>query len=124
MSRTSIESRELNPVTTFSYAYICGQTLRAGLALKTTSPIRAVSVNAMQSRHLEASIKSHEPNSADANPRGSLMSKRTARVGARAPRFSLPCTEGPGSEPREVSLDGFADRWLILLFYSRDFSLL
>ena len=52
------------------------------------------------------------------------MSKRTARVGARAPYFSLPCTEGPGSERRQISLDDFADGWLILLFYSRDFSLL
>lgn len=52
------------------------------------------------------------------------MSKRTARVGTRAPHFSLPCTQGPGSESREVTLDDFADRWLILLFYSRDFSLL
>lgn len=52
------------------------------------------------------------------------MTKRTARVGARAPDFVLPFTEGPGSLRGEVGLDDFADRWLILLFYSRDFSLL
>jgi peroxiredoxin len=53
-----------------------------------------------------------------------VMETRTATVGTRAPDFSLPCTEGPGSTRRQVSLDDYADRWLILLFYSRDFSLL
>ena len=52
------------------------------------------------------------------------MATRTATVGNRAPDFSLPCTAGPGSPRRQVSLDDYADRWLILLFYSRDFSLL
>jgi hypothetical protein len=53
-----------------------------------------------------------------------VMATRTATVGGRAPGFSLPCTEGPGSPRRQVSLDEYADRWLILVFYSRDFSLL
>jgi peroxiredoxin len=53
-----------------------------------------------------------------------VMEMRTATVGTRAPDFSLPCTEGPGSPRRQVSLADYADRWLILLFYSRDFSLL
>jgi peroxiredoxin len=53
-----------------------------------------------------------------------VMVTRTATVGNRAPDFSLPCTAGPGSLPRQVSLDDYAERWLILLFYSRDFSLL
>jgi peroxiredoxin len=53
-----------------------------------------------------------------------VMATRTATVGGRAPDFSLPCTEGPGSPRRQVSLDDYADRWLVLLFYSRDFSLL
>ena len=44
-------------------------------------------------------------------------------TGGGAMGFSLPCTEGPGTPPRQVSLDSYADRWLILLFYSRDFSL-
>jgi peroxiredoxin len=52
------------------------------------------------------------------------MATRTATVGTRAPALSLPCTDGPGSPPRQVSLDDYADRWLILLFYPRDFSLL
>jgi peroxiredoxin len=47
-----------------------------------------------------------------------------ATVGTRAPGWSLPCTDGPGYQPRQVSLDDYADRWLILLFYPRDFSLL
>jgi peroxiredoxin len=48
---------------------------------------------------------------------------RSAMVGTRAPNFSLLCTEGPGTAPRRVSLDDYLDRWLLLLFYSRDFSL-
>jgi len=51
------------------------------------------------------------------------MAMRSAMVGTRAPSFSLLCTEGPGSERRRVSLDDCLDRWLMLLFYSRDFSL-
>jgi alkyl hydroperoxide reductase subunit AhpC len=51
------------------------------------------------------------------------MSTRTATVGTRAPDFTILCTEGPGSEQRPVSLQDYADRWLILIFYSRDFSL-
>ena len=51
------------------------------------------------------------------------MAMRTAMVGNRAPSFSLPCTGGSGSEARRVSLDDYLDRWLLLLFYSRDFSL-
>jgi alkyl hydroperoxide reductase subunit AhpC len=44
-------------------------------------------------------------------------------VGTRAPSFSVLCTDGPGTERRSVSLDDYLDRWLMLLFYSRDFSL-
>jgi len=51
------------------------------------------------------------------------MEKKTALVGTRAPDFSLTCTDGPGSERRRVSLADFQDRWLMLLFYPRDFSL-
>jgi peroxiredoxin len=51
------------------------------------------------------------------------MATGTAKVGTRAPAFSLPCTEVAGSGARQVSLDDFTDRWLILVFYSRDFSL-
>jgi eukaryotic-like serine/threonine-protein kinase len=48
---------------------------------------------------------------------------RSATVGTRAPNFSLPCTDGPHSGPRRVALDDYLDRWLVLLFYPRDFSL-
>ena len=51
------------------------------------------------------------------------MATRTAVVGTRAPALSLPCVEGPSGAPRQVSLDDYLDRWLILLFYPRDFSL-
>jgi alkyl hydroperoxide reductase subunit AhpC len=51
------------------------------------------------------------------------MAIRTAVVGTRAPAFFLRCVDGPREAPREVSLDDYLDRWLILLFYPRDFSL-
>jgi alkyl hydroperoxide reductase subunit AhpC len=51
------------------------------------------------------------------------MAMRTAVVGTRAPNFSLFRTEGPHSEPNQVSLEDYLDRWLMLIFYSRDFSL-
>jgi peroxiredoxin len=49
---------------------------------------------------------------------------RGVMVGTRAPSFSLLCTDGSDSEPRRVTLDDYLDRWLMLLFYSRDFSLI
>jgi hypothetical protein len=52
------------------------------------------------------------------------MAMRSAMVGTRTPPFSLLCTEWPGSTRRRVSLDDYLDRWLMLLFYSRDFSLI
>jgi len=51
------------------------------------------------------------------------MATRTAMVGTRAPSFSLLATEGSRSAARRVALDDYLDRWLLLLFYSRDFSL-
>jgi peroxiredoxin len=51
------------------------------------------------------------------------MATRTAVVGTRAPAFSLPCVDGPSAAPRQVSLEDYLDRWLVLLFYPRDFSL-
>jgi hypothetical protein len=56
----------------------------------------------------------------DIAQRASMM--RIAMVGTRAPHFSLLCTDGSGSGRRQVSLDDYLDRWLLLLFYSRDFS--
>src|SRR5262245_63569713 len=55
--------------------------------------------------------------------REAKMAARSATVGARAPDFSLPITMGPGSERRLASLVDYQDRWLMLLFYPRDFSL-
>ena len=51
------------------------------------------------------------------------MAMRTAMVGTRAPNFSLLCTEGARCGAKQISLDDYLDRWLLLLFYSRDFSL-
>jgi alkyl hydroperoxide reductase subunit AhpC len=52
------------------------------------------------------------------------MPLRGAMVGSRAPNFSLSCTQGRPSGPKQVSLDDYLDRWLMLIFYSRDFSLI
>jgi eukaryotic-like serine/threonine-protein kinase len=49
---------------------------------------------------------------------------REVRVGTRAPGFSLPATNGTGTERRRIQLDDYLDRWLVVLFYPRDFSLL
>jgi alkyl hydroperoxide reductase subunit AhpC len=44
-------------------------------------------------------------------------------VGSPAPAFDLPCTPMPGSGRRRARLDDFRGRWLALVFYPRDFSL-
>src|SRR5581483_33501 len=44
-------------------------------------------------------------------------------VGSLAPDFDLPCTPLPGSGRRRVRLADFRGRWLALVFYPRDFSL-
>ncbi len=46
-----------------------------------------------------------------------------ATVGTRAPDFALPCTAWPDAAERQVSLADYRDRWLVLLFYPRDFSM-
>jgi alkyl hydroperoxide reductase subunit AhpC len=46
-----------------------------------------------------------------------------ARVGSRAPEFSLPCTRPNPTDRERATLDDYRGRWLILLFYPRDFSL-
>jgi peroxiredoxin len=51
------------------------------------------------------------------------MATRSAAVGTRAPAFSLPCVDATAGAPRPVSLDDYLDRWLVVLFYPRDFSL-
>jgi hypothetical protein len=52
-----------------------------------------------------------------------VMGTRMAAVGTRAPDFSLVCVDGSAAAPRQVSLDDYLERWLVLLFYPRDFSL-
>jgi peroxiredoxin len=52
------------------------------------------------------------------------MPERSLTVGARAPDFLVPITSGTAAERGQGTLDSYADRWLILVFYSRDFSLL
>jgi alkyl hydroperoxide reductase subunit AhpC len=51
------------------------------------------------------------------------MATRSATVGTRAPYFSFPCVDGADKAARQISLDDYLDRWLLLLFYPRDFSL-
>jgi alkyl hydroperoxide reductase subunit AhpC/tRNA A-37 threonylcarbamoyl transferase component Bud32 len=46
-----------------------------------------------------------------------------ATVGKRAPDFDLLCTQGSDATRRRVTLGDYRDRWLILVFYPRDFSL-
>ena len=48
---------------------------------------------------------------------------RGATVGTRAPNFSLACTTGSPSGCGRASLEDYLDRWLMLLFYPRDFTL-
>jgi len=52
-----------------------------------------------------------------------LMAEQSAAIGVRAPEFSLFCTTGLESARRRVSLADYQGRWLLLLFYPRDFSL-
>src|SRR5262245_1010319 len=63
------------------------------------------------------------PTDSSADIQEATMATRNAAVGTRAPAFSLPCVDGPGEAPRQVSLDDYLDRWLVVLFYPRDFSL-
>lgn len=44
-------------------------------------------------------------------------------VGMLAPAFDLPCVSVDTSAPHRVSLSSFRGRWLVLVFYPRDFSL-
>jgi eukaryotic-like serine/threonine-protein kinase len=49
---------------------------------------------------------------------------KTVQVGTRAPDFELPSTNWPNSERRQVTLADYEDRWLLLIFYPRDFSMI
>src|SRR5215471_5186073 len=48
---------------------------------------------------------------------------REAKVGTRAPGFTLSAVNGYGSERGQANLDDYVDRWLVLMFYPHDFSL-
>ena len=50
--------------------------------------------------------------------------KRAAIVGKRSPGFSIPAIDGMGRNQFQASLNDFDDRWVILLFYPRDFSMI
>ncbi len=50
------------------------------------------------------------------------METQRVIVGKLAPDFDLPCTRGVGLRDR-ATLAGYRDRWLVLVFYPRDFSL-
>jgi alkyl hydroperoxide reductase subunit AhpC/predicted Ser/Thr protein kinase len=59
-------------------------------------------------------------------PKPSAAKRKAPRgviVGTRAPDFTLSCTAWPDFETYQVSLDDYRDRWLVLLFYPRDFSM-
>ncbi|CAN5823695.1 hypothetical protein BH23PLA1_BH23PLA1_08380 [soil metagenome] len=45
------------------------------------------------------------------------------QLGGPAPDFNLPCTTGKGSGERQAALSDSRGRWLVLIFYPRDFSL-
>jgi alkyl hydroperoxide reductase subunit AhpC len=51
------------------------------------------------------------------------MERQVLQVGSRAPSFSLTSTRGSAAERRQVSAESCLNRWLVLLFYPRDFSL-
>lgn len=50
--------------------------------------------------------------------------ERKATIGSRAPGFSLQAVAGEDASPMKVSLDDYLDRWLVLIFYPRDFSMI
>jgi alkyl hydroperoxide reductase subunit AhpC len=52
------------------------------------------------------------------------MANFQAMVGSRAPGFALPATRMPSSDRQQVTLNDYLDHWLVLIFYSRDFSLI
>lgn len=51
------------------------------------------------------------------------MTAMMALVGTRAPEFTLPCTRIRDSQRDHASLRDYLDRWLVLMFYPRDFSM-
>lgn len=52
---------------------------------------------------------------------GFVVSDAGARVGDKAPQFSLPCARCPDPTEGAVALTDYRGRWLVLLFYPFDF---
>jgi peroxiredoxin len=48
----------------------------------------------------------------------------TLLVGTRAPDFNLSVTGWPDTKRRQITLADYQDRWLMLIFYPRDFSMI
>ncbi|HEY3244477.1 MAG TPA: redoxin domain-containing protein [Phycisphaerae bacterium] len=51
------------------------------------------------------------------------MQPSPVMVGRPVPDFDLPCTRVPGSARQRARLEDYRGRWLLLMFYPRDFSL-
>jgi alkyl hydroperoxide reductase subunit AhpC len=51
------------------------------------------------------------------------MQNSPVMVGRIVPDFDLPCTRVPGSTLQRARLEHYCGRWLLLMFYPRDFSL-
>jgi alkyl hydroperoxide reductase subunit AhpC len=52
---------------------------------------------------------------------GFVVSDAGARVGDKAPQFSLPCARCPDPSEAAAALTDYRGRWLVLLFYPFDF---
>ena len=52
------------------------------------------------------------------------MDNQTVTVGKPAPDFDLPCTRVRGSTRSRAVFADYRDRWLVMVFYPRDFSLI
>ncbi len=46
----------------------------------------------------------------------------SCEVGKPAPEFTLTCVSAENDTPRDVALSDYAGRWVVLIFYPRDFS--
>ena len=57
------------------------------------------------------------------HPTGDNGPEPTTLVGRLAPDFEVPCTPAPAHPDRIARLGDYRGRWLILMFYPRDFSL-
>ncbi len=74
--------------------------------------------------HIRTGEKAAAPlTSASPDREPALTTPHGVSVGMLAPAFDLPCVSVDSSAPRRVSLSSFRGRWLVLVFYPRDFSL-